>query len=155
MVKLLMPSFCACGSGGWADTILKTASAGSMIFMAIWSSSNIISNNIVTNNEDGVHIEYSSYNIIKYNEIKKNKKYGIYLEEAYSNNILSNNFILNRIQSYYENCKNNTWHHNFWNRARLLPYLIIGKNNSRLDFNIDWNPAKEPFDIPSSEANIE
>jgi parallel beta-helix repeat protein len=129
------------------NTIKCNIISDSDIGMLIWSSSNTINNNIVTNNEDGLLIEYSNYNTIKYNEIKKNKKYGLYLEEAYSNNILSNNFILNGIQSYYENCKNNTWYHNFWNRARLLPYPIIGKNNLRLDFNIDWHPALKPYDI--------
>ena len=130
------------------NTLTRNTISDNEIGMVIWSSSNMISNNVVNNNEDGVIIEFSNCNIMKYNEINGNKKYGLYLKEACSNSILSNNFILNGIESYFEDCKNNIWDRNFWNRARLFPYPIIGKNNFRLDFRIDWHPARETYDIP-------
>jgi parallel beta-helix repeat protein len=129
------------------NTIKCNVISDSKVGMLIWSSSNMIRNNIVADNEDGIHIESFNYNTIQYNKIMKNKRYGLYLKEVCSNNIFSNNFICNGIQSYFEDCENTTWDNNFWNRPRFFPYIIFGKSNSRLGFTIDWHPAQEPYDI--------
>jgi parallel beta-helix repeat protein len=134
------------------NTLTRNTISDNEIGMVIWSSSNMISNNVVNNNEDGVIIEFSNCNIMKYNEIKRNKKYGLYLEDTFSTTIISNNFIFNRRNSYFKDCENNTWGYNYWNRPRFFPYLIFGKDNSKFDFEVDWHPAKEPYDIPVGGA---
>lgn len=129
------------------NTITKNIISGNEIGMTIWSSSNIIRNNIVSFNNDGILLEVVQDNIIAGNDVKKNEHFGLYLEKANSNDILSNNFILNGVQSYFKECTNNTWCCNYWNRPRYLPYLIIGRNNLRLSLRVDWHPAKRPYDI--------
>jgi hypothetical protein len=43
------------------------------------------------------------------------------------------------------------WNHNYWNRPRILPKIIFGKIELKFTsiplINIDWRPAKEPYDI--------
>ena len=55
--------------------------------------------------------------------------------------------------SYSKSNSINTWNENYWERPRLLPKLIFGKKMSSEQLfprwiNIDWHPAKEPYDIP-------
>jgi parallel beta-helix repeat protein len=133
------------------NTITNNNISNNLCGIRVWAEFNKINNNIITENIDGICIEFSNFNTIKSNEIKRNKKYGLYLEKTFSNTIISNNFIFNRRNSYFKDCENNTWDYNFWNRPRFFPYLIFGKDNSRLDFEVDWHPAKEPYDIPEVE----
>jgi len=46
---------------------------------------------------------------------------------------------------------NNLWDHNYWNRPRLLPKLILGikiiDEKKKIFAEFDWHPAKEPYDI--------
>ena len=124
---------------------------------------NYISMNYITSNKYGIFLSSDneesevgsnnfSGNTIKYNV------YGFYLNNTEYNIISSNNFIWNRIYAYFENCINNTWNNNYWNRRRLFPYLIFGKimvsglidSNRRLSIpwvNFDWHPAREPYNI--------
>jgi len=109
----------------------------------------IIKNNISFNFKGGIHLHYYSMNInIKNNNIKSNLKYGIKLVDSYDNKINSNNFIFNVINVYFQGSMNNDYDMNYWNRPRLLPYLIFGKIDSKLRIEVDWHPAKEPYDIP-------
>ena len=47
----------------------------------------------------------------------------------------------------------NNWSHNYWDRSRLFPKIIIGGKTVPAYaylmpwFTIDWYPAKEPYDI--------
>jgi len=90
-------------------------------------------------------------NTIEYNIIKQNNQ-GIYLENSSSNTILKNNFLNNQQDAMFYNCMNK-WRQNYWNRLRILPKLIFGKIMIGPIgipwFNIDWRPAKEPYDISS------
>ena len=57
---------------------------GGYIGIDICSNKNMIINNIITNNGDGIYLSDSNENIISNNNIRSNNRYGIYL--WYSNN---------------------------------------------------------------------
>jgi parallel beta-helix repeat protein len=126
------------------------------------SRSNTITNNEISNNHWGAELSYySDNNIIKSNNISKNW-YGIEFSYSDSNTIIKNNFIDNKIRhaSFEINSLpgKNTWMQNYWNRPRLLPKIIFGWLEKRLNSYIipipwiefDWFPAKEPYDIRSN-----
>ncbi|MFE3845403.1 right-handed parallel beta-helix repeat-containing protein [Thermoplasmatota archaeon] len=136
------------------NTITNNNISNNLCGIRVWAEFNNISNNIITENIDGICIDFSKSSILKSNEIKRNKKYGLYLEDTSSTKISYNNFIFNRRNAYFKNCENNTWDYNFWNRPRFFPYIIFGKYNSRLDFEIDWHPAIEPYDISIPEVEM-
>ncbi len=127
------------------------------------SKLNNISRNNISNNSYGVYIEDSQSNTISNNNILKNDE-GVYLtsyayyffdiftDGSINNIILKNNIFGNKLNADFENSFLNRWRWNYWGRPRLLPKLILGT----IDvgdrafiywFNIDWLPAKEPYDI--------
>ena len=110
---------------------------------------NIISGNVIQNNQEGIKFADSSNNIIRSNNIKNNDR-GIFIDKSNQNTIFQNNFKKNKQHAYFIDCKN-SWKENYWNRFRILPKLIFGEIN-RWDisfpwFNIDWRPAKKPYEI--------
>jgi parallel beta-helix repeat protein len=92
-----------------------------------------------------------NYAIIKNNNIVSNNKYGIFLLNSKKNTIIENNFIENEVNALFLfSCFFNQWQRNYWNKPRYIPYIIKGlllQNLPLLWINIDWNPAKEPYDI--------
>ena len=122
------------------------------IFLSHHSNYNIIKGNKITNHISlsGIELQfYSNNNIIEGNTISKNLG-GIYIADSNNNTIIKNNFFNNKPNAIFGDCTN-IWKNNYWNRPRILPKLIFGmvKINSRykLQINIDWHPAKEPYDI--------
>ena len=132
------------------------------------SFGNIIKNNIIKNNKDGIILEISDLNTIEGNNIfsinrsgirmfnsEKNtiirntigscKENGIIFKNSNSNIINKNNFILNFQNALFENSFYNSWNKNYWNRPRIFPKLIFGKIEIESNwipwFNIDWRPA--------------
>jgi hypothetical protein len=73
------------------------------------------------------------------------------LIQCFSNKFLNNNFLKAPLKIYFIESANNLWDGNYWGRARLLPKIILGKNNHTDQYptalNFDWHPAKEPYDI--------
>ena len=76
------------------------------------------------------------------------------------NTIVKNNFLDNERDAFFRNSRfisnfiSNRWNQNYWNRPRIFPKLIFGKIRTSSTYiphilwiNIDWNPAKEPYDI--------
>lgn len=105
-----------------------------------YNCESIISNNTISNNSIGIFLkDYSNINTISKNSILNNNEYGIYLIGSSLNSIVFNNFIKNNKDAYFENCEN-TWSRNYWNRPRILPYLIFGKVNSIISIDLDWRP---------------
>jgi len=118
------------------------------------STNNIISGNDVKNNEyDGINLTDSSGNCISGNIISDNNEYGIYVGNSPDNKIVQNNIIMNKRNAYFKDC-DNTWDGNYWNRFRLLPYLILGKINSKLRMEADWHPSKIPNELVSNPFAI-
>jgi parallel beta-helix repeat protein len=146
------------------------------IVMALSSSNSINKNTFIGMNPwnsfcGGISIGLSNYNKIyhnrfsnygmcflmqlsKYNEISLNSfegnDFGIFL--FFSNNIriTNNNFIDNLINVI--NLKGNNVHinGNYWERSKFLPKLTyhgVGYVGYKPWFDIDWRPAKEPYDL--------
>jgi parallel beta-helix repeat protein len=138
---------------------------------------NISYNNVSNNKRFGIAIGDTYKTVIYRNNIENNGLYGLLIESGSFDRIIQNNFIGNRRQAVYDQqikilflahkghypilpC---IWSENYWNRPRLLPYVIPGfigytgliawsfyamfdtipANSMRFD----WRPAQEPYDI--------
>ncbi len=140
----------------WNNNICKNnvTNNGYGIYLSHCSHNNVYQNN-VTKNRVGIDINgfygMGGNNEIFFNIIMKNKN-GISISgSADSNNISQNNFIKNA-RNARDNCKNH-WDANYWDnwlghkiKLRIFqrfPKIIFGF----LSFNIDWFPAKEPYQI--------
>ena len=123
------------------------------------SDRNSISQNDISNNNIGINLDGSDFNSIRNNDICSNKN-GILVTFALRNVISSNNFIKNinsasfYLYFYDPFLFSNIWWHNYWNKPSFLPKLIIGWREQQYPpdssiqwFNIDWFPAKKPYDI--------
>lgn len=71
---------------------------------------NIVSKTTVTNNWDGIYIQYLGYNTVVNSTTAYNSRYGIHLVSTNKNKIYHNNFIKNN-RTVYDNCNN------FWNTS--------------------------------------
>lgn len=133
-------------------------SSGDGMLWLIHSNKNRIQNNKISNNFQGICIDCKSIrNIVKFNTISKNQKFGIIIEDSSNFNIIyRNNFIENyydesilQLQVSFISCQGNIWLRNYWNRPRLFPKLIIGtlmlKNNHIYLFNFDFLPSLRPY----------
>ena len=131
----------------------------------IHSDDNIIRyNNLSNNKEWGIMLGPGPTigNVIEYNTISKTTGpgywyggSGLVLQNAYFNKIKKNNIMENRINVYLNSSIGNIWFKNYWdNFSGFGPKIIFGKlampwNPKRTVpwINIDWHPAKEPYDI--------
>ena len=121
----------------------------------IGASDNYISYNQISNNNPyGIQMINAHNNTITYNNISKNK-IGVFFYTSYKNYIISNNFILNKKNGYFDRFisirDRMIWDRNYWNKPRSMPYPIFGIGHLPLLSFIwvvfDWYPAKEPYDI--------
>jgi parallel beta-helix repeat protein len=123
-----------------------------------WSENNSIKKNIIKDNIC-ISLLKSKNNTIDRNHIINNG-IAIILTNSGNNAIVKNNLIktrhnillnINVLLGSDENIKNK-WDHNYWNRPRLLPKLILGFgkiDDKKIKFvEIDWHPAQEPYVIP-------
>lgn len=132
-----------------------------------FSKNTYISNNILIRNWYGIWIESVTDTTVMRNIIRDHISWGIVLFLYYPTSniqILQNNFINNNpdasfyYDSYHLSDKFNiNWDGNYWNKSRWLPKPIFGIkeiwifNEFLIPFpwiNIDWHPAREPYDIP-------
>lgn len=78
-------------------------------------------------------------------------KYAIIMEDSQDNFFSNNYFKNNYLNARFANNSNNIWKNNYWDRPRLLPYIILGSREGRFFkipmFNIDWRPALKPYKI--------
>lgn len=130
--------------GGWGIHLISSSDntiTGNDIQYNWWalrleSSSNnnyISGNNIINGIRDGIVLTDSSFNIIKENNIMDNP--------------FRNAFFFN---SYF-----NKWSNNYWDDwSKNLPKPINGRITTPLFdidwINFDWNPAREPYELPES-----
>lgn len=111
------------------------------IFAGVWDSGSITANTISKNN---IMYNKEGINFVVYDN-------GVFNCNIERNKILHNNFIGNTKTVYYVYSFFNRWIGNYWGKARILPYPLIGK--LRIGDHIyrwiafDWRPAKEPYDI--------
>ena len=154
--------------------IISQGEYGIMLAVAV---TNNISNNSISENENGIFISASYNNVIYRNNISHNEKLGVSNFCTSSDIILQNNFIGNGQNAYFNQpiltririLKNilhfpisqSVWDQNYWDRSRILPYMILGLisliRGPIIDspyifdyFQIDWHPAQQPYDIPGT-----
>lgn len=167
------------GSGGEVDTSNCTFSNNTIVYneycgivfdhlIAPHHSNNMIWFNNISGNRYGISTIMFQSNIIKFNRIKNNKKYGVILSMCVgggmSNHMHHNNFIDNnngKVQAADGGASINYWNTssegNYWsdynssNREKIgkQPYNITGSSNSR-----DFYPLLEPVDIKMSPGPI-
>ncbi len=139
---------------------------------------NISFNNVSNNNGIGIIIGDTYKTIVYRNNIENNDLYGLVIECGSFDRILQNNFIGNRRNAVYDQqikiffltiighypilpC---IWKENYWNKPRLLPYIIPGSLGymgllswsfyAKYDvipansMRFDLRPSQEPYDIP-------
>ena len=121
--------------------------------ISFWGGSfNTITRNRINNcSQFGIDV-MNTGNVIQFNTIENNA-YGLHINTAGSSRIKQNNFINNTRQAGFDQNINfilgNRWIQNYWNRPRLLPYPIVGTVFVIMPWvQLDWRPAKEPYDIP-------
>ncbi|MCD4664039.1 MAG: right-handed parallel beta-helix repeat-containing protein [Bacteroidales bacterium] len=133
-----------------------TSNGGPGLSLYNSSSNQIFGNNISLNKYSGIELCKSGTNLISRNTISDNDE-GIVITNSESNLILENNFIKNRRNARLSYATENRWRNNYWDRPRFLPKPIFGIGvafnfTSFPWVNFDWNPAKEPYDIPILEV---
>lgn len=115
------------------------------------SLSDIVGNSISGNVDVGLFLE-SSYDVQVINNTIWDNDNGIYLKDSSGNTIQNNN-----LRNYKMNAcfvahtlihRRNVWRFNYWERARMLPYPILGiiklETCSLSWLNIDWAPLRQP-----------
>ena len=117
---------------------------------------NIFSNNTIENCNEAININKANNNQIISNSISNNQRL-IFSYFSNGNLIAQNNFINNEVPGERPTFVNslfdsNKWSSNYWGKARIFPYFIFGeiwifKNFYIKWLNIDWYPAKAPYDI--------
>jgi nitrous oxidase accessory protein len=114
----------------------------------------VIGNNIISNNHFGLSVESSKKNKFESNNVVNNSEYGFLIKNSNSNEIKGNNFFNNRgEQAYLIGPIHNQWRGNYWGENNNIIKIIDGYFLSNFYwFNIDWFPAKEPYDIPIPEV---
>ena len=115
-----------------------------------------IKSNTIINNGYGIKTFHSYGTFVTGNNIISNKEYGIYISKWGGIFIIKNNFIENEEDAYFwQNIFRNRWKQNYWNEQLDHPKIIYGLlilvgHSMPLELtviNIDWHPAKEPYDI--------
>ena len=124
----------------------------------MYGKNNIIAGNSIVNSDTAIGLRSGHLNKIIGNNICYNRVF-ILFEHSNGNLISQNNFIDNEYTGKdftFFNSRYNKWERNYWNRTRILPYFIFGKFIIEFSpiwvieirwFNIDWFPAKKPYDI--------
>jgi parallel beta-helix repeat protein len=122
--------------------------------ISYYSNFNFICGNIISNNGDGIRYFKCNKDTVTNNNISNND-FGVDLGESYTNIFYKNNFINKYRQVVFYNCKN-IWLQNYWNRPRILPKLIFGKillDSKEIPcINIDWFPARKPYEITTTQG---
>ncbi len=114
----------------------------------------IITNNILSNNENGIELVSSSNNILINNTIKSNTFDGIFLERS-NNNELRNNSIYFNIWNgiVLEASNNNRFSNNTINSNRLDGISFINSNNNLINNNSIGSNGKNGISLDISNNN--
>lgn len=128
--------------------------------VGIWfdfsDNNSITDNNILNNKNLGIYVYCSNNNLITDNNISFNEKYGLVIDGGAYCKIYRNNFIKNGINAYFNVLLryifSNRWNRNYWSDSLVLSPKIIHGMATFIIFpipwiNIDWHPAKKPYDI--------
>jgi len=164
------------GSNG-GNTISENYVDGNWLGIGISGNKNSITNNLVTNSNYVGIKSSGDDNIISENTISnQTKPFDAAIEiGGFNNTITRNNLFNNRrrgmllfpsvtIWTFLKSIKyKNNWDMNYWGEPLSEPKVIVGTQNIHIQipdfplairlpiliprFNVDWNPAQEPYDI--------
>ena len=136
----------------------NTISSNNGIGIDFRADFSIVSENIIKNNGEGGIYSQASYSSIITRNIIQSNGYAIYLYISNKNVISRNNFLDNLPHIFFTDSYRNKWIRNYWDEFRFFPKIIVGRFTipsfnpyeppSYFKWiNIDWFPAKEPYDI--------
>jgi parallel beta-helix repeat protein len=142
--------------GGYGNIIRNNNINGVGGICLFFSLSFDCSSNHFTHCRLAVDCETTPYGRIRYNTFQDCEN-GIILTATVGMRIVSNTFLNTTNEAEFVTSFFCHWRHNYWNQPRLLPKIIHGEIFIPLGFyvalespwiNIDWFPAKEPYNIP-------
>lgn len=115
-----------------------------------FSFRNTIENNVINNVWDGFQVsDLSVFNTFSNNHIANARVYGIRSYASFFNRFEKNNFINNNQDVYFDKAFMNRFKSNYWDTwDGSGPMIIDTGGYSQPTFNIDWRPAKIPYEIP-------
>jgi parallel beta-helix repeat protein len=135
----------------------------------IWltgGDADIISKNNISYNEVGMRVDGGKNTIVSYNDITYNDVTGIIIDNGIKHEILNNNICWNKINAKNLYSTRIKWDGNYWGETMTFPKIFLGEGRILLytylgsygevkyvylyypKINIDWHPAKKPYDIP-------
>ncbi|OGH12653.1 MAG: hypothetical protein A2776_00385 [Candidatus Levybacteria bacterium RIFCSPHIGHO2_01_FULL_40_10] len=112
--------------------------------IALWhSSSNILRNNIVRNNKHGIRATaQSNDNFISNNKVSENQLYGIYLYQGADRNVIQENTLFSNDSAFYVKTKENVISRNTLEDNRVgIYFLENASGNSVYENKILYNTA--------------
>lgn len=155
------------------------------IWLDISQNNNITKNrlaNSITNNFGGIVLhDLSNDNNILENCLTANNRYGIYIENCWSNTIYHNNFTNNLFQAYVDpvTSQTNTWDNgypsggNYWNDYNGVdaksgpkqdrpgsdgigdtPYILDGNNKDNYPLMQPWTPPPVQYNITFTASGV-
>jgi parallel beta-helix repeat protein len=123
------------------------------------STANTFTRNVLTGNEYGILLDsYCNKHTIINNEFRDNQN-GLFIDDAYDNEITKNNFIDNEVDAFFQAylCKAffNKWSRNYWGQPKLIKIIwgtktvIVFEHATRtyITFRLDYLPSLRPYDI--------
>lgn len=90
------------------------------------------------------------HNTVQKNTLSDNQC-GVWINSSDYNMISKNNFIGNRISAFFTDSHKNKWRGNYWERPRIMPKIILGTKTTKIFsmrvpwVNIDLFPRKIPL----------
>lgn len=116
--------------------------------LGIDAVNNTIEGNTIKNIDYAIWIGFAYDTKVINNDLVENK-YAIMMEDSEDNLFSRNNFRDNDLNARFTNISKNKWKNNYWDRGRLLPYVIFGAKHGKIlnipMINIDWRPALKPY----------
>ena len=97
--------------------------------------------NIIEKNDCGIYLNCIRSVSIKRNQISLNDNIGVFIEGSFAK-IIENNILDNGEDAYNNAGFFHLWNRNYWGYEYDKIKFIPGKF-----FNIDWNPAQDPYGI--------
>jgi parallel beta-helix repeat protein len=145
-------------NGGWGialldirnctfkNNIIKGFNYGFLIEVCFYNN---FENNELINNSQGIQIHISGLNTFKNNNFINNSKHAFF----------QGGFFVPFIDDFFITPNNNKWVGNYWDDLGVknikvifgrivIPLFYVGPPIIIPLFDFDWNPAKEPYDIP-------
>jgi parallel beta-helix repeat protein len=131
-------------NGNWINKNIIIDNVGSGIVLCLNSGINYISENIITNNSNGVYLYSSCSNTVTNNNISINMYHGIIIKYDSENNSFFINNLFANTENTYDEC-NNTWYNSNLELGNYYDdYNGTDKNNDGI--------GDTPYNIPGEKC---